>query len=681
MADIITFDHVTIDHQGRRGAATRILDDVSLRIGPGEALGLVGESGCGKSTIALAAMHYLPQGMRVATGRILLEDRDLTSLDGAELRRLRGNRIAMIYQDPMSSLNPVMTIGDQLIEVPMLHGETSRSRGRDRAIAMLGEVRLSDPAAYMTRYPHQLSGGQQQRVVIAMALMAEPSLLIMDEPTTGLDVTIEAAILELVRDLRTRFGAAILFISHNLGTVARICDRIGVLYAGRLVEEGPIGRVFRAPAHPYTRGLLAALPRLDTGGRSRRLTPIDGVIAAADRARIGCAFAPRCAFHHAGACDPHPITMQPIGAGHAARCARLHALPTIAETQAHGAAKAANSNATVILSATAVSKDYKLGGRFGGGGAKTVRAVTDVSFDARAGQTLAIVGESGCGKSTLAKVIAGLVEGSSGDARFNGVNLAVTPVDQRTTDLRRRIQMVFQNPNSTLNPSHTVEFALTRPLRRLKGLSRAAAKKEVRDLIQRVRLPAELLRRLPHQLSGGQRQRVAIARALAGNPDLLIADEPVSALDVSVQASIVNLLGDLLETSPIGVIIISHDLALIRHMADWVAVMYLGRIVEYGPADQVLAPPFHPYTEALLAAAPTPDPDAGPAKIVLGGTMPSATAKIQGCAFASRCPAKIGTMCETTAPPVRGFGAHSIACHHEFSAVVPAPPSLAEAAP
>ncbi|MEO7761613.1 MAG: dipeptide ABC transporter ATP-binding protein [Casimicrobiaceae bacterium] len=667
MADILTFEKVTIEHKGHGPVRHRILHDVSFSIRPGEAFGLVGESGCGKSTTALATMRYLPSGMAVTSGRIVFQGQDINLLDAGDLRRIRGNRIAMIYQDPMSSLNPVLTIGAQLIEVPMLHRALDHASASRHAVAMLDEVRLPDAAAMMRRYPHQLSGGQQQRVVIAMALMAEPALLIMDEPTTGLDVTIEAAILELVRDLRAKFGAAVLFISHNLGTVARICDRIGVLYAGRLIETGTLGAVFRAPAHPYTRGLLAALPRLSLGRRGR-LEPIEGTIAAADRERIGCALSPRCRFRQQQ-CDVGEIAMHPIGQDqeHVARCVRLDAVaatPIIAAScQEH-----LGADAPVLLCVRKLSKTYGIGGRFGGRVSSTVHAVDHVSLDARAGRTLAIVGESGCGKSTLARVIAGLTPASGGEALFRGADLAGLPVDRRPDDLRRRIQMVFQNPDSTLNPNHTIEFALSRPVRRLLGLNRAQARAEVLRLLDRVRLGTEVLECLPHQLSGGQRQRVAIARALAGNPDLLIADEPVSALDVSVQAAIVNLLSDILEQSQIGLAIISHDLALVRHMADWVAVMYLGKVVEYGPADQVFAPPFHPYTDALLAAAPDPSPDAGPPRVVLGGTMPSPSPSIHGCVFASRCPRKIGAICETVVPPVRQFGTHTIDCHLDLGA-------------
>ncbi|MSP49495.1 MAG: ABC transporter ATP-binding protein [Alphaproteobacteria bacterium] len=678
MAEVLAFEHVSIAYDSRAGRQN-ILNDVSFVIGEGEALGLVGESGCGKSTVALAAMHYLPRGMSLTEGRIRVEGRDLARLSADELSRIRGNRIAMVYQDPMSSLNPVMPIGRQLMEVPLLHGETDERAAFRRAVAMLEEVRLPAAEAMMERYPHQLSGGQQQRVVIAMALMAEPALLIMDEPTTGLDVTIEAAILALVRDLRAKFGTAILFISHNLGTVARVCERIGVLYAGRLVETGSIATVFRSPVHPYTRGLLGALPRLSGGHRRGRLRPIDGTIQAADRARLGCAFAPRCSFAARRDCEERPVVMVAIDAAaqHLVRCARIDAV--VAGSAVDGppaSATATNDQAPIVLSVRNLSKEYRLTSLFGGDRKGAVRAVTGVDLDARAGETLAIVGESGCGKSTLARIISGLLTATSGEVTLDGVDLAGISVDDRPPDTRRRIQMVFQNPDSTLNPSHSIAYALTRPLRLLRDLASGEAKAEVLRLLAQVRLPSEMADRMPHQLSGGQRQRVAIARALAGNPGVVVADEPVSALDVSVQAAILNLLGELLEQSQLGLVLISHDLALVRHMADWVAVMYLGRVVEYGPADQVFSPPYHPYTQALLLAAPTPDPDAPPV-VVLEGSMPSPTDTILGCPFASRCPERIAGLCDTTPPPIRRFGEHRISCHLEIDAERAQPPAEA----
>jgi peptide/nickel transport system ATP-binding protein len=665
MADILAFEDVCVTHQGRAGALP-ILDHVSLRLEAGAAFGLVGESGCGKSTVALATMRFLPRGMSLTSGRILFEGRDLAALDTASLRRLRGRRVAMVYQDPMAALNPVMTIGRQLMEVPLLHGERDARKAEARAIGMLHEVRLPDAAAMMARYPHQLSGGQQQRVVIAMALMAEPALLVMDEPTTGLDVTIEAAILEMVRDLRARFGTAILFISHNLGTVARLCDRVGVLYAGRLVETGNVRDVFGAPAHPYTRGLLDALPDLDRPRAASALQPILGTLSAADRSRSGCAFVPRCSSAQPEICASGPIALEPASLpGHEVRCARYAALP--GRGPAITAKPTPSSDGDALLEAQDLSKVYRIGGGLGGGARRDIRALTNVSVTARRRSTLAIVGESGSGKSTFARVVAGLAGDAEGNMILAGTALPARVEARRQIDLRR-IQMVFQNPDSTLNPSHSVGFALMRPLQRLRGLGADAARRAAEGLMASVQLPLELMGRRPSQLSGGQRQRVAIARALAGEPDLLIADEPVSALDVSVQAAIVNLLAELRAGSEMALVLISHDLALVRHMADWVAVMYLGRIVEYGPAPEVFAPPHHPYTEALLAAVPRPNPDAPSPAIVLSGAMPSPTDIMAGCGFASRCPRRIGTICDSVPPPERRFGAHRIACHLPLSA-------------
>jgi peptide/nickel transport system ATP-binding protein len=424
--------------------------------------------------------------------------------------------------------------------------------------------------------------------------------------------------------------------------------------------------VFRAPAHPYTRGLLDALPDLDRPRGGARLAPIAGTLVAEDRARPGCAFLPRCPHAAPAACGAGAIALAEAGgAGHLARCARLGELPARMAAATDAAAQA--EEGPVLLEARGVGKWYEVGGGMSGKPRRVIRALTDASLEARRGGTLAIVGESGSGKSTFARVVAGL----AGEAR-GALSLAGEPlsggVDSRPRELLRRVQMVFQNPDSTLNPSHSVGYALMRPLRRLRGLGAEEARQEAARLMARVQLPAELAERRPWQLSGGQRQRVAIARALAGDPDLLVADEPVSALDVSVQAAIVNLLADLLAGSDMALVLISHDLALVRHMADRVAVMYLGRVVEYGPAAQVFAPPWHPYTEALLAAAPRPDPDAPPPEIVLAGPMPSPAEEIRGCVFASRCPRRMEGICDTLAPPERVFGAHRIACHLELAA-------------
>jgi peptide/nickel transport system ATP-binding protein len=680
---LLEFDGARISFFLRAGEAN-VIPGLSFAIRPREAFGLVGESGSGKSTVALAIMRYLGRAGRLTAGRILFQGRDMAGLDDAGLRGVRGRHIAMIYQDPMSSLNPVMTIGRQLMEVPMLHEGVDAGTARVRALAMLAEVKLADPAMLFDRYPHQLSGGQQQRIVIAMALIARPSLLIMDEPTTGLDVTVEAAVLDLVRELRRQHDTAILFISHNLGTVAQICDRVGVLYGGELVEQGSVRAVFGAPAHPYTRGLLDCLPTLGHDKHGAALRPIPGQIGSPLARPTGCVFAPRC-VHADPRCTRGPIPPHAIRAYHEVRCVRSEELAPWQRAPAQTGGVDAGA-AAPILTIAALGKTYPAQGIFGGAGPGII-ALQDIRLTAEQGRTLAIVGESGCGKSSLARILAGLQTASAGTVTLDGTAIGSLAIERRPASLRRRLQMVFQNPDSTLNPSHSVGYAIARALRRLKGISAAEARRQVLPLLDAVELPRDFTRRRPHQLSGGQKQRVAIARALAGDPDILLADEPVSALDVSVQASIINLLSRLQATRGATLLFISHDLAVVRHLADSVAVMYLGRVVEFGPASQVFAAPWHPYTEALLSAVPQPEPDLQGRRIVLEGTMPSAAARPPGCVFSTRCPRRLGPVCDDTQPPEQDIGGLRLACHipaadlrrlqlAEDKAVAPPPRSL-----
>ncbi len=643
-----------------RAGEVNVIPELSFAIGHGEAFGLVGESGSGKSTVALAIMRYLGRAGRLTGGRILFQGRDMAALNGSALRAVRGRQIAMVYQDPMSSLNPVMSVGRQLMEVPILHSAASPAEARRMALATMEDVELPDPERLFDRFPHQISGGQQQRIVIAMALIAQPALLIMDEPTTGLDVTVEAAILDLVRGLRARHDTALLFISHNLGTVAQICDRVGVMYGGELVEQGAVRQVFASPAHPYARGLLDCLPTLGSDKHGAKLRPIGGQPFSPAARTPGCVFAPRCAWAQPVRCTSGVIPNIEVGGDHIAKCVRVGELAPWSRQE--GVAGAAAPSTEPLLTMQGLGKTYRVQGLFGGAG-RGVVALEDVRLRAERGRTLAIVGESGCGKSSLARILAGLQPASSGSAALDGVDIAAIAVERRKPALRRRLQMVFQNPDATLNPSHSIGTALSRTLRRLRGVSRAEARRRVGGLLEAVELPAEFARRMPHQLSGGQKQRVAIARALAGDPDLLLADEPVSALDVSVQAAVVNLLSRLQEESGTTLLFISHDLAMVRHLADSVAVMYLGRVVETGPAAQVFAPPFHPYTEALLSAAPEPDPDARAGRIVLKSGTPSAVNRPHGCVFSTRCPRYLGSICDDVAPPERDWGGLLIACH------------------
>jgi peptide/nickel transport system ATP-binding protein len=666
MPPVLELDNARISYFTRAGEIN-VVPGVSFKLEQGEALGLVGESGCGKSTVAFAVMNYLGGVGRLMDGRILFEGRDMSKMSADELRKIRGGRMAMVYQDPMSSLNPVMPIGRQLMEVPIIHQGSNETEARKRALQMLGEVNLPDPESIFDRFPHQLSGGQQQRVVIAMALMAEPSLLLMDEPTTGLDVTVEAAVLDLVRRLREKHNSSIVFISHNLGTVVRICDRIGVMYAGELVEEGPIGEVFRDPRHPYTRGLLNCIPVLGSSKTSAALAPIPGQVPPTLNRPQGCIFASRCTYVEKPRCTAAAIATDyvPNSTKHRVKCLRSRELPPRERPKASVDALVAKGNKEEILNVDRLQKFYRQSPSiFGGGESYDVKALNDINMTAKRGMTLAIVGESGCGKSTFAKVLTGIEQATGGKVLLEGDDIGRMSIEKRPDGLKRKLQMVFQNPDSTLNPSHSIGYIVERALRRMKGVAGKSARAEARKLMETVKLPADFVNRKPRQLSGGQKQRVAIARALAGDPDLVVADEPVSALDVSVQAAIINLLIELQANRDATLIFISHDLSVVRYLADRVAVMYLGKIVEFGDVDDVFQPPYHPYTEALLSAVPVPDPDLKQKRIILEGNLPSVRNVPAGCPFATRCPRKVGAICDTTPPPeLRTPSGHRIACH------------------
>ena len=664
---LLDVQDLSVSYTTRAGEVT-VIPGLSLALDAGAAVGRVGESGCGKSTVALAIRRSLGRAGRITGGRIAFEGRALAALGDAELRAVRGRRVAMVYQDPMASLNPVMNVGRQLMEVPMIHEGVGAATARERAIAILGEVKLAAPATVMDRYPHQLSGGQQQRIVIAMALIAGPALLIMDEPTTGLDVTVEAAVLDLVRELRSRHRSAILFISHNLGSVARVCDRVALMYRGEIVEQGSVRQIFNNPRHPYTRGLLGCLPTLGRDKRHAPLVPIPGSVESALVRAPGCGFARRCAHVETGRCTTVPIETRPVEGeeGHGVACVRAGQLPRW--TRADGAPAAPEVAAPLepVIAVQHLTKTYEGRRRRRRFGAPrpAVRALADVDLSAARRRTLAIVGESGCGKSTLAKVLSGIEVATAGSVTLDGTEVGKLAVDARSRSMRRKLQLVFQNPDSTLNPSHTVGYAIGRALRMLQGRRPDDLAGGVARLLEAVNLAPTMAARKPRQLSGGEKQRVAIARALAGDPDVIVADEPVSALDVSVQASVINLLNEIQATHGTTLVFISHDLAVVRYLADQVAVMYLGAIAEVGPVERVFAPPYHPYTEALLSAVPVPDPDHAGARILLEGPVPRADEVPRGCPFATRCPRRIGAICDDARPPVQRIGAdHRIACH------------------
>lgn len=645
------------------------VNDLTLELAAGECKALIGESGCGKSTVAMAIMQYLGENGRISAGKVSFRGQDLAILPSADLKAIRGNRIAMIYQDAASALNPTMKIGRQLEEVLEIHEGMPLSAARERVLAMLKSVGIPDPAGTMQRYPHQMSGGQQQRVLIAMAFLAEPDLLILDEPTTALDVTVEAEIIHLLAEMRRERNTAMLFISHNLGLVRRVCDSIAVMYAGQIVEQGPTDTILSDPKHPYSRGLMACIPRLDRGRSDYRLNSIAGQVPRLHSAPTSCTFADRCDHARLGICD-RPVPLEALGGGAEIRCARWQALePGTAKDAATAAAVAppALAESNTVLSLDGVSKTYEIRGPFkiGGFGISRVRAGEDISLTLKAGETLGIVGESGCGKSTLARIIMGLETSSSGRVVVLGDDVTGKYVEQRDPNHVRNVQMVFQNPDSTLNPVHTVGFILDRAVKLLGGVSgKAARHAEVDRLLGLVRLPREVLRMRAARLSGGQKQRVAVARAFAGRPAMVVADEPTSALDTSVKTAILELLLSVQKETGTALVFISHDLAVVRYVADRVNVMYLGHILESGPVDDVFSPPFHPYTEALLAAVPVIDGDRHSHHRRLRGEAAIWTGSQAGCPFASRCDVKIGAICETQTPPARLSGPHLIQCHH-----------------
>jgi peptide/nickel transport system ATP-binding protein len=634
-----------------------VVKDFSLSLQPGETYGLVGESGCGKSTVAYALLGYVAEGGARTGGSIRLAGADPATLDAEALRQLRGGTAAMVFQEPVSALNPVLTIGRQLVEAILAHRRgTDAGNARAETLEMMRAVRLPEPQVLFTRYPHQLSGGQAQRAVIAMALLARPKLLVLDEPTTGLDATVEAEVVELVADLARRFGTAIVYISHNLALVGRICDRIGVMYSGRLVEEASASNLFSHPRHPYTAGLLACRPS-EASRKRHRLATIAGQVPAPDREPPGCSFGPRCSYFQPGRCDQPPEPpLEVLGEGRSVRCVRHEEIkpkPTLPPPAADR-----RPTGDPVLAAEHLTKRYPTRGRFGFGSIAAQTANDDVSLELRQGEILALVGESGSGKSTLAKIAIGLEEASGGRLVLFGTDVARTIARRRPRDLVRRAQMVFQNPDGTLNPAHTLGAILARAVRRLGRVhGRDAVAARVASLLEAVSLPAEFTSKLPGELSGGQRQRVGIARAFAGEPDIVIADEPVSALDVSIQASIVNLLQDMQAQSGTAFLFISHDLALVHHLADRVAVLYGGQLMEIGETRAVFAPPFHPYTARLLAAS-------GHVGILGDAAFPRPSGAIQpACAYFNQCALRISGVCDVDRPPMRDEGGHAIACH------------------
>ena len=646
--------------------------DFSVAVQPGEAVGLVGESGCGKSTVALGVMQDLGVNGKVVDGSIKFKGQDLAKLSPDVLRDIRGNEIAMIYQEPMASLNPAMKIANQLMEVPMIHEGISKDEAYKRALEVVNDVKLPDPERILKSFPHQLSGGQQQRIVIAMALMSKPSLLILDEPTTALDVTVEAAVVDLVKDLGKKYGTSMLFISHNLGLVLETCDRICVMYSGEAVETGSIKDVFNKMQHPYTQALFRSIPLPGANKNARPLVAIPGNFPLPHERPEGCNFGPRCTYFEASRCDAQVIEMAELERTdrHTTRCLKYKEIDWKAPvTRAETIDNVEPGD--VILKIDNLKKYYEVAANalFGSSGSKkVVKANETLSFEAREGETLAIVGESGCGKSTLAKVLMGLETATDGAVLLDNKSIGSTPIENRNTQTVADIQMVFQNPFDTLNPSMTVGRQIIRALEVFRfGGSDKERGERMLELLDLVKLPRAFAERMPRQLSGGQKQRVGIARAFAGGARIVVADEPVSALDVSVQAAVTDLLMEIQRDEKTTLLFISHDLSIVRYLSDRVMVMYLGHVVELGTTDQVFSPPYHPYTEALLSAVPIADTNVEKEHIVLEGDIPSAMNPPSGCPFQTRCRWKKdvpGNLCEKDVPPQRDISiGHQIKCH------------------
>ncbi|MEU4722390.1 ABC transporter ATP-binding protein [Nonomuraea dietziae] len=652
---------VSTDIALRRGVV-HALDDVNLEVLQGQTLGIVGESGSGKTMTALSVMGLLPPGGDVVGGQILFEGRDLRSLPPAEVRRIRGVRMGMVFQDPLTSLNPTMRIGTQVAEPLRVHEGAGKAEARERAVDILRRVGMPRADKIVDAYPHQLSGGMRQRAVIAMALVCSPRLLIADEPTTALDVTTQRQILELIDDLREEFKMAVILVTHDLGVIASRADRVAVMYAGRVVESATTAELFRSPRHRYTEALMEALPgsaSRENGSRGR-LYSIPGLPPDLSRPMTGCRFAPRCRFA-SEACRTTEVTLSAGEHRHAC----LHPVegslaPTSRPTLAAPAAQPAAPAAEAILSIRGLVKNYEATGGGLRRASGTVSAVAGVSFDVRPGETFGLVGESGCGKSTVGRLVVGLEEPTGGQIVVDGADIAT--LDRRARRrMHRQVQLMFQDSYAAMNPRMRIDAILAEPLEIQRVDDPAARRSRITTLLDQVGLSRRVLERYPHEFSGGQLQRIGLARSLALQPRLIVGDEPVSALDVSIQAQVLNLMRDLQRELGLAYVFISHDLSVVDYMSDRIGVMYLGKLVEVGPARDVVRAARHPYTQALIEAVPSADPGAAArASIAIRGELPSAQNPPTGCRFRTRCPLA-EEICETE-PPLVG-DAHQVACH------------------
>jgi peptide/nickel transport system ATP-binding protein len=654
-----------------RTANVKAVDGVSFSVEQGECIGIVGESGCGKSTTGFSIMRLLPNNGHISGGRITLNGRDLAPLSEKEMRRVRGDEVALIPQDPLTALNPTMTIGRQIGEAVRLHRQATAEQVRQRALEVLSLVEMPRPSERLDQYPHELSGGLRQRVMIAMALACDPKLLIADEPTTALDVTIQAQILDLIDELRQRLQMAVVLITHDMGVVANRTDRVVVMYAGKVVEEASTGDLFARRRHPYSEALLRAVPRLDQD-RTERLVSIPGLPPDLSKPLTACRFAPRCAYADATCRESEPELRSEGVPGHRFACFHPVAGPVQAvvrisaeESARREASRSAELAAQpVLLEVHDLVKEFPvLDGQVFRHKVGSVKAVTEVSFGLRRGETFGLVGESGCGKTTVGRMLVQLERPDSGSISFEGADITTQSRAERRLRFRD-IQLMFQDPFASLDPRMRVGSIIQEPLNVQKIGTLSERRTRVLDLLHEVGLSSQAAERYPHEFSGGQRQRVGFARALALEPKLVVADEPVSALDVSIQAQLLNVMKDLQVHHELAYIMISHDLAVVRYMADTIGVMYLGRIVEIGPASEIYAHPAHPYTQGLLDAVPTPEFSPKSERVIpVRGELPSAVHPPSGCRFRTRCP-RAQERCAIETPGMTPFGpSHVAACH------------------
>lgn len=664
---LLKVNSLSVEYSTKEGAL-KALRDVSIEVGEGETVGIAGESGSGKSTLVYAILQSLDDNGYIANGSVLFTGTNIYDLTEKGMASIRGKQIAHIPQDPSTSLNPSIRVGEQVAETIRFNLGKSRSQAKREALDLLRKVGIADPEYNYERYPHELSGGMKQRILIAIALSCDPKLLILDEPTTGLDVTTQSKILELLKELKADLNTSIILITHNLRVISAIADRVNILYAGEVVERGSIDDVFQTPGNPYTQGMLAAIPKIT---EENELKPIPGKVPGLIDVPEGCIFADRCEFAEEE-CKADSIQLEGVNSNseHLVRCRRWK---TVQDSPIHAQSKRVDNRSMdtePLIEAKHLRKHFSDSSYVERllGNATPVQAVNGVDLTINRSETVGLVGESGCGKSTLGRLLINLLDHTDGEVRFEGKDLTEFS-KQDLMDFRSKCQVVFQNPRSSLNPRKKVYDQIERPIIKFLDLDEEERNNRIMTLLDEVSLGESYAERYPHELSGGEQQRVAIARAFAPNPRFILLDEPVSALDVSVQASILNLLNKLGDKYDTSYLLISHDIGVVKYICDRIAIMYLGEIVESGRTEEIFEPPHHPYTRALLSSIPSPEPGSDKRSLHVEGEVPSPRNPPSGCSFHTRCPQYIGSECEKADPALNAVSdrsTHQISCHHDL---------------